>query len=102
MSVSRQSISSFQNGSHRAHAGKGAWRWLPAASIPMPLAGRCCPDGKCEHEHELISYARGSEVRRQQNVQRALVVRLEGSSSKTISVMMEKKNPRMSQPSWLG
>ena len=30
--------------------------------------------------------------------QLAFVVRLEGNSSKTISVMMEKKNPRMSQP----
>jgi hypothetical protein len=31
-------------------------------------------------------------------VQRAFVVRLEGIRSKTMSVMMEKKNPRISQP----
>ena len=41
---------------------------------------------------------RRSEKRRQQDVQRAFVVRLEGIRSKTISVMMEKKNLRMSQP----
>lgn len=49
-------------------------------------------------EHEPMSPLGNQRCRPDNKVQRALVVRLEGNSSKTINVIMEKKNPRISQP----
>ena len=67
---------------------------IPGAGHMLRSQAHRCPGAS---EYEPIS-ARGPAVRRATEVQRAFVVRLEGISSKTISVKMEKKNPRMSQP----